>query len=540
MFDGLKYSDIATEFFLQINGKQPVEGERHNCLLRWAVAVSKICENDYQRLLKVVPRLKPEQEVEEICRDALAYVKRNPSPYLSRELRKAIEEVRIRQYVESRNDEVDEVMQEAAEPDIPKVLPPVIKELVDICPNDYKPMMLVTAMTMIGEYLCRYRAQYDTYEWEFPGFFQVIEAEAGGGKSFVDIAHDLLLKKAKDHDDVQGEMLENYRIEKERHKNDTKYVAPPPPVPIYMLGPTKISPSELLLEAKSNQGVALLSVCAEIDSHTNANKGNRDKSDMERIGFDGGLYSQRYAGNDTVYGSADLYFSFILTGTPNAVDRAYADSENGLVTRYIFDYLDTEYKPKAVFEKLSKKSLNMIERTMDRAMAEVFDEDGNVQPIKTMNLSWALPAVKAQIERYQILAASQKDKVLDRFRRRAPKIGFRGMMVANWLWKNKKEHRQDVIDFGLWLSDRVLDTQMRRMGDAYKAQKKVRVVNVNNGYKQCLMRALYDALPEEFGKELVEEKKTEMGIGSVTKQCILLMKKYGIAKIGKNLYKKQL
>jgi len=537
---GILYSDIIAAYFKKKYGGWPEVGHRHAALVSWVnAAFSLICDNDIDLMLKVTPRIKPDAEIAEIVSNVECYHKKHFKPYESKLLKQVLSELQAKKSAEMATDD-EALLNEEMERELPP-LPPPIKALVDICPVEFKIPMIVTSLVMFGELLCRLRSKLNTYETEFPGFFYVIEAPMGGGKRFIQIAKDLILKVAEQNDKAQEEIYNNWEEEKERHSSDSDYVAPPKPKPVYMMGPNKFSPSELIKEAMNNNGVGILSISEEIDTHTNSNKGGptRDTSDLERIGWDGGTMKQRYAGQGTVYGSADLFLSFIFTGTPKAVDRAFPDAENGLVSRYIYDFIDTRFKEKPKFLDLSVKDKNMIARYAEKALRTCFDEEGNVMPIQTMDLRWALPAIDKWCEDYLHLSKATQNLALDAFRRRPPKMALRAMMVANWLWGNKKSHRQDVIDFGIWLADHAIDSQMKRFGRSFVEQAKVEETVGNQSVKQCKTEALLSILPDVFTASVLDEKKALVGVFTENRNIIYNYKKQGLVeKIDSKTYRK--
>jgi len=542
-FGDMLYKDILEGFWEKKKyGKSPKEGSRHAALVAWVnAAFGLICDNDKELMLKVTPRIKPEQEIVDIIDNVEKYHTRKFSPYESRILKQVIAELQCK---ESNNvNQVDEaLLDEEILSELPP-LPPPIQILVDICPIQYKGPMIMCCLVMFGELLCRLRARLNPYEIEFPGFYYVIEASAGGGKRFINIAKDLILKVAIDNDNAQQDIYQQWEAEKLRHQNDSKYVAPPEPKPKYMLGPNKFSPSELMKEAQSNQGVGILSINEEIDTHTNLSKGgaSRDTTDMERIGYDGGLFTQRYASQGTVYGSAELFLSFILTGTSIAVDRAFSDVaiENGLVSRYIFDYIDTSFKAKPVFRELTMKEKRIVSEYAEKAIQTCFDEEGNVRPIQMMNLDWSYPAIDKWAEDNLHVAKATHNLALDAFRRRPPKMAVRTMIVANWLWGNNKKNRKKVIELGLWVADHTLDSQMTRFGSYFEERANVIEQPKQQGLKDCKSTALWNSLPDVFQTEKVDELKVSVGLDSDTRKIISRLKeKKLIEKIDSNKYRK--
>ena len=435
-------------------------------------------------------------------------------------------------------------------------LPPVIRELVDIAPDDFKVSAINALLPIMGT-LCSYKQGMYYYDARYhtPSFFSIIYAPASTGKGFIERYVNLLFEKLKVRDYVQN-AREGLYLEIINRKGQNEK-SPENPNTSLRIMPVKNSETELLTKMKNNHGYHMFTFAAEMDSWAKGVKaagGNKD--DMLRIAWDNGTYGQAFRGTNTFKGEVALYWNVLISGTLPQIVAYYKNVENGLVSRCSFTTIYNQRFAKApTWKPFGKKALDVIHNYMERCDRRTYTEPCTLLPAdvdcvkadefdkeidwkfhfrerETVDMKWLKSTIDRWLDKSLERAALNVDDALDSFRKRVAVRGFRLGLICHSLWeKPTKEQLKSCIPFIKWWMDRDLESMMALWGAKYNAQQ-TDSPNVNH-------KGTFDQLENEFGKEDVYVVCTKLMIKTPVRAIISNWKKMGaIEKIGDNKYKK--
>ena len=547
-FSGIAYADIVRAYFDKKLGHQPLEGERNVQLLAAARDLWAITEGSEEKLRQILPSLGlSDDEMDNIVHNAAAYRKANPIAKIPYLLWSVIKELEEKNNVNTGiGDDFDESMDEAvpdevveAEANIP-VLPPVIRELVSIAPSGFKIPTIIASLAPLGTALTRLRTPYIDGQMTFPGFHVVIEAPQASGKSFASRVVDTILRYVKERDKMERAVEKEYERKARLNKNAKKQEDDPRV--IIQCVPATISIAKILKRFDQSQGLGLFSFCCELDTLTKTNKRGAwsQKSDLYRISFDGEEYGQDYMSDSSYSTTVQARYNILSTGTPKALERMYADGEDGLVSRCIFGALGNQrFRSMPVWGRLTRQQQRTIDAKLRDAFALSYDETGGVKPEYVMRMAFLCGEMNIWLERKRLEAAKAGSIAIDTFRRRAAVNGFRAGMMAHWLWGESPRRRKDVTDFALFIADLTLDGQLRRFADQLETgdvKDSPSLVLTRNTHRTV---ALYDVLPDVFTTADVTEHAGEFMIKTPARNVIYGWKTAGlIEKIDTNQFHK--
>lgn len=536
-FSGIAYTDIVRAYFEKKLGRQPLEGERNVQLLAAARDLWAITEGSEEKLRQIMPSMGlSDDEMDTIVHNAAAYRKANPIAKIPYLLWSVIKELEEKNDISTGiGDDFDEGMDEAvsdevveAEASIP-TLPPVIKELVGIAPSGFKIPSVIACLAPLGTVLTRLRAPYIDGQMTFPGFHVVIEAPQASGKSFASRVVDTILRYVKEHDKVERAVEKEYERLARLNKNAKKQEEDPRV--IIQCVPATISIAKILKRFDQSQGLGLFSFCCELDTLTKSNKRGAwsQKSDLYRIAFDGEEYGQDYMSENSYSTTVEARYNILSTGTPRALERMYADGEDGLVSRCIFGALGNQrYRSMPVWGRMTRQQQRTVDAKLHEAFALSFDETGRVMPEHEMSLPFLCGEMNIWLERKRLEAAKAGSIAIDTFRRRAALNGFRAGMMAHWLWGESPRRRKDVTAFALFIADLTLDGQLRRFANQLEVgegQESPSLVLTRNNNRTI---ALYDSLPDVFTTADVAQAASEFLIKTPARNVIYGWKSAGL------------
>lgn len=461
-YRGLKLSDIAHRWLL-MNGGEPVEGERNDRLHRLACVMRGITDYNEEVLIEALPHYGlGDDEVRRFVHSACIAP---PTYGIPKSLHKVLQKMLAEQEGKSNDDMLADLDMELVHDALPP-LPPMMRELVNSAPDDFKKALILCLLPLLGTLGSKLRAEYLDGKMHSPSFLVSLEAPQASGKSFMMDMAKLLLAPIEARDAFALATEEGY-IEKAAEVKMTdkkKSIGPRPKVTVRILVPAT-SNAMLLSRLKNSQGLHLVCVAPEIDSVYKANKQSfSNYNDLLRMAFDNDTHGQDYYSPDTVSGKAAVYLNTLYSGTPKQMRRFYPDVESGLVSRVLFVTLPDQFgKPMPVWRQLSAKEMAVVERQRSRLDA-VSVLDDVVQPDHVMQLSFLKEALRDWNERNRQEAVRTGDRTRDTFYRRSAVVGFRAGMLAWFLYgeRNTPKLRKDTIAFAQWVADQMLTQHMLR------------------------------------------------------------------------------
>ena len=488
-YRGLELKEIAKQWLL-MNGGEPVEGQRNDCLHRLAYVMRSITDYNEEVLMAALPRYGlGDEEVRRFIHSACIATPTNGIPP---SLQKVIEQMLAGKRQNEDSAEDLDVPLASCNTQLPP-LPPLIKELAKTAPTDFKKAVVLCQLPLLGTLGSKLRAQYLDGKSHSPSFQVSLEAPQGSGKSFMTDIANLLLAPIEARDAVERQLEQAYaeRVAEAKNTNAKTSIGPRPKGIVRSITATT-SNTQLMARMSNSQGLHLIIVSPEIDSVAKALKRDfANYSDVLRKAFDNDNHGQDYYSSDTISVVTKVYFNTLFSGTPNAMRRFYPDVEDGLVSRVLFVTLPDQFgKRMPKWCKLRGKDLAEVERQIER-LDKISIVEGVVQKDHVMELGFLNKAMENWLEENRLEAIRTKDYTRDTFYRRSAVVGFRAGMLAWYLYgeKNTPTIRKNTIAFSKWVADQMLTQHILRFDLNEKHS------NTNKWFKE------YDALGEEFTLE---------------------------------------
>jgi len=529
-FRGVPYSLIINRLLLTmgIDG-EPEEGERNNTLYAISRLIRYVTDFDVERIIQVVPHWGlGEKEVRETVQSAVASVRKTNIP---------LQLVRI---ITSLQDELqgqDEVEEKTTQTEKLPRLPRFLQLMLKPFPKEFWPMVLISALPLLGTLATRVRARYIDGTLHSLNFITCVIAPQGSGKSFTRLLVDMLMWRVMEMDNEERTKEQQYNEEKRKCKNSKKQPNDPR-AKIRML-PAALSNTMLFKRLDCADGMHCFSFIEEIESLTRYSRmAWAQKDDILRQSFDGSMSGTLHISSDSWSTMVKILYNLLICGTPNAVYRFFKDVEGGLVSRVCMVSLpDMLGAPIPIFtpltEKENKELREGVQKLMDEGNPTALDHTIEYQTPKLRKIigKWL------EARRMEYLQ-TQEDASLDVFRRRAAIIGWRAGIIAFLL--NGHKESKITADFALWVASYVLEQQRTLFGKQMNEA-------INMGYEsmkqnqstKSRVKELLNKLPMEFDMETLKKIRRDAGQSNHSRMVISRWLKNGlIEKIGKNRWKK--
>ena len=512
-YKGISYEKIVQSLLWKLGyGDAPVEGERNMALYTMSRYLRFICDFDEQKIFSILPHWGlSDHEVLATIKSAVSSIRPAEMPSQMKEVLSmlgATIEVKAESEEESLTAPINEE------------LPPILQELADHAPEEFKEATLIAAMPMLGTLATGIRAKYRDGKLNSPSFIVDIEAPQATGKSFVDAEFELLMDPIIKQDEVEWQKEMAYSLAKKNGEEVEN-----PCAAIRIIEPN-IGVSAFLERALYAKGKHLFTYAPEIETVQKNNKGGAwtEKNDLFRLAYDNKPWGQHRISKDSFSGKVTLFYNMVMCGTPNKCRAFFADAESGLVSRVTPVVLPDMVGAKMPQFKVWTKE---EEENVKRQCLCLMDEEGEVD----------LPLINQAIEawdegkRQEYLQTLRYS--LDVLRRRAALNGFRAGIIA-YLLEGRKETER-AIKFAVWYAERCLYYQLQIYGDKIDA--------LNNGKLSSQVSKgnirYFDALSKEFTKEDLVNLRLTNNESPVVKTIIYRWGKEGlVVKIGTNLWRK--
>lgn len=401
------------------------------------------------------------------------------------------------------------------------VWPPIVREVAKCFPPKYQPMVALTACVAVSVLMSRVVARYADNKVHHANLMLCVEGSQSGNKSFCKDAWEILLGWLFE-DDQKRRLMEADWEREFRKKNGASVMTQDMPQLVVRTVTASITTKKMLMRLQRALGLHLFCSCEEIDSLVKAQKSSwSEKGDLLRYSFDNGL-----AGCDSAFGSdssimVPVMMNSVWLGTPKAVNRFYRDSEDGLVSRTIFEILDDGFSQKWTPDQKSTPMPAKTQERLTRLLREMDDRyalmaDGATPaPVTELKLDFLNKALETWLENQRLLAIKEGDRARDTFRKRASVNAFRLGMVAMVCHKMMsksigKKEREEVKRFVLWAADRILTNVLAKFGDQYNDliaqsesiphQRRTKTVT------------LFESLPEEFTLSELQKAMSALGV----------------------------
>ncbi len=518
------------------------------------------------------------ENVEQTIESALGYIEQNEAKYgayyaLTRPMAKAIIAITgksIQELKKDPNEEEEPAEDETADTavDVQDVLktmptpPPVIRELISICPPDFVIPAINALMPILGTLTSYVRTEdKQNSKTLSTSFFSIIYAPPSSGKSFVDKYISYLLRGLKLRDEVNSARDAVFaRSQQRKSANERGDVIP---MTTKRIMSAKNSEAEFLEKQRNNAGHHMFTYCPEIDQWkkgVRAAGGNKD--DMIRIAWDNGEYGQDFKSTNTFKGTVNLYWNVLIAGTEDQLRTYFRNVTNGLVTRCCFQEIKNQLYQKRPpsWKQLTKRDRKVIDEFIERCdrmtYSEKFDYDPKqcyqvadadfdqevpwqftFRPFTYVDIDWILPTINKFYERQCDLAIRDQDEARDTFRRRVGERGKRLALLCTQFYNHpmtKQEQKLCAKWIGWWLEQDIEGIMEPFAGSYIKA-----MIEGKNERPRCYSKP-FDLLSDEFTANDVTVRAKQCGIISPASLILHRWSNAGfIENIGKNKWKKK-
>lgn len=408
-------------------------------------------------------------------------------------------------------------------------LPPVIRELVQNSPDQFKVPTFFAAVTCLCALATRVRVYY-AYDGmnEHALLLQcIICGEQSSGKSFARNVENVIMKGLKKRDDEQRRQEQAYRELKQTASKTEKL--PDPPKTVIRTCPISISIAQLIKRADAPQRyfgcpMTLWSWTDELSAAVESNKrAFSNTKTIQRTSWDlHSTYGVDYLSDNAYSATVDILQCSLYLCTPNALDT-YADKafiEGGGASRTLLVQLADALGDEApIFKVLSARQQSVIDGILDLMDADVYNEDGTIQPERFIDMEWLFPAVREWCNEQNRLILRSGSRSHNTFFKRSAVAGFRIATLAAYLYmlesgsqKLSTKHKKKCKSIFLYCSQYILDSLMRKWGKRYDELTTQRI----QGEAQTRV-PVFDQLTSPFTRDQLDELVKRLEVGTPTR-----------------------
>lgn len=524
-YKGVPYGQICKEW-LEYTGGEPEEGQRNARLYKLALRMRYITDFNESTMLRVMPTYGlSKEEMQGLIHSACTTTRAADLPRDLQEVLERIDKrIKLGENYEETDEEIPDVTTSTA---VLPPLPPLLREMVDTAPADFKQAVALCQLPILGALGSRLRAQYLDGKVHSPSFQVSLEAPQASGKSFLAYLVETELAQMLESDDAQREKERAYTEKVAEMKllnikinaDNKDEILGQKPKGIVRYVPATMSITKMLMRMDAAQGLHLFAFAPEIDTVLKAFKrGFSSFSDALRMAFDNDLYGQDYASENSFSGNVRLYYNCLFSGTPKAMRRFYPDVEDGLVSRVLFVTLPDQFgKPMPIWGTLTKEQQQTVDIALSR-LSEISLQGDEVQPEHMMKMAWLNKAIDAWVKAQQAEAVKQDDRTRDIFCRRSAVVGFRAGMLAWFLYgeKNTPTIRRNVCRFATWVANCMLNQHLLRF-------------NVTSTYSNVNhWEETYKLLKDEFTRKELEAAMSQTSVDTPIRTVLYKWKLLGI------------
>lgn len=405
---------------------------------------------------------------------------------------------------------------------LPRNLPPLIRVLAAVAPRGMDVPLIILSLSILGFLGTGARLRYLDGALHYLSFMTHVVGKFAGGKStLIKWLNTQLLSEVKERDNAARQIERAYVEECRKCKSDER--KPDDPKPLIRLVPITISVAQLLKRLDQARGLHIFSLCEEIDTAQKTNKAGAwsEKTDIYRVGFDGGEFGQDFLSDASYSGIYQVLYNILSGGTASSTSKFFdAHVMDGLVSRVAFTCIPDDFAAEIpCFKPLNARQTAEIEQGIKALEAA----EGEVKIPRT------LKAIQQWLAEKRRLAMETMSIAIDAFYKRSAVMGARAGAVAFIL--NGGRENNAVAAFAQFVADYVLQQQVFLWGFKFENEAETAV--------PCSLANLYRELPETFTRKELVNLRVINGQGTNVRQIIHRWKQAGmIQEVEKKQYVK--
>lgn len=541
LYHGIPYSRIIEAW---LGGEKVQPGDRHRTSLYLADHLRYITDNDaglIEHLLRQTPFV--QEIVQERNENVAATVKsaqgytfyKNIPARMKDALARAQESVHSSEGAEGL---LDRLVEGWNPPSLPSKLPRLIQLLIKPFPEQYHPMLIVTACVILGAISSHFRSTYIDGRVIAPNLYAAIIAESGKGKNWVTMLFELMCRHTlQTWDDQEWKKVRENQEMRDRKSNAKD--KPPKYHPKLRIMETMSKTS--LLEVQTNLGENGMILCNYTESDELANASRVQFSNLSvllRKAWDLDTHRQFYMSEASCNTQTRLNAAILLTGTPRSVlTRLFSDTESGMMQRFIPMMMpnlkrtfrpprfmplspDEEAERDALLVTLWQKDLSLGEGTLDLEMPKT----------QKMVYEW----YDALEERYSDGELTESEADLSR------RVGQFMQRAAIPFVALYEEEQKEVLDLVQWLGNfayyNICHIFASRVAEDMKESRKILHARTD---ARITAEPLLNLMPEVFTIQQFREERLRQGQSpDVTMLLSRYSKKGKVQRLEKGVYRK--
>ena len=547
---GIPYDKIVRKWWELYNeGQTPVKSNRDVLTFELAVNLRHICGFDRETLDKVIPcydGFAHEQKMK--CIDSALAEKRTQMPKRLKdvitELRRDMPNGKLR-YANANDDHgreedplMDSMRQGWDPPEMPKKLPRIVWLLIKPYPEQYHPVLAVTAMLMLGAIASHYRAVYLDGRVVSPNLYAAFIAGSGKGKGWISKLCDQMCENTlQAWDEAEWQKVHDNAEMRERMKNSKE--CPPKYHPKLRIMETMSKTS--LLEVQTNLGENGMVFCKYSESDELANSSKAAFSNLSvilRKAWNMDMHRQFYMSDASCNTQCRLNAAILLTGTPKSVlTRLFSDTENGMMQRFMPMILP---KMKRQFRPPKYMGLTPEEKEeLDGLLIGLWQKDLSLGD-KVLTLE--MPKTEKMVgEWYDALEERYNDgQVTEAEADLSHRVGQFMLRAAIPFVAMEGEESREMLELVRWLGDvsyyNICHIFGMRVAQDMKESQELMEQNFD---RRKTIEPLLSRLPEVFTVKQLQEQRARDGQSPDVKMLLSRYCKNGkLVKVGKGMYKK--
>ena len=464
-YHGFSLRDIINAYY---QGTPPGQGDRHDSLLQLATDLRHVCENRanlvkyFINQLPWVDDLRAEGDpVDQTIADALAYKYNRFMPKKMEAALKALEGTKTTDEVgEPKEPTIYDRFEEWGK-EIEKLWPefPCLKEICYGMPTSGYPSVLFAAAAMFGTLATRtwYYFYHNPEQMRRLNYGIFVIADPSSGKSFAGWLYKIIMSPIIADDKLGNNLINKYKKEineRATSQKDQKRGEPIkyPDVKIRIHGcktANGVFIEDMVKNVEEVDGeplhLHLFTFDSELDSNMKNSSGGQwiDKSIFELKAFHNEEDNQQYRNKDSVNGPFDVFWNYVYTGTPIALNKKVnaRNFGSGLFGRLAVLPLCTPKYKMMPFQKKSKTNIQVIDTLKEWAF-KLHQTYGELPfwPLVKTTWDWCNDMMS--------ICEQEDDNALSLLIRRVPYYGINvsAPFIIMRHWKDWTEKRDFTID----------------------------------------------------------------------------------------------